>query len=117
MTATVLDFAPLPAFLGGIERTIAADALRRTALLEVNEEITEARANQRLTRYANKTLTTEARNDAYEQLKDAIQRLSCLEMPHPCACHDYAGEDVDGLILDADGDAEDAIQKLLGGRK
>ena len=118
MTA-VVDLAPLPkrpAFLTGIDRTIAKVELRRIAELELNEEITEEQANERLARYTDPDLTDEARNDAWELLKDAVQRLSCYEMPGGCPCHDHADADLETLVLDADRDAHHAIKTLIGPR-
>jgi hypothetical protein len=94
------------------------DAIRHVAHLELNEAITEDEADQRigrLTRF-NHTLTVEDRNATYEILKDALHRLSCLNMPGGCPCHDFNDIDQRNAELDADADAHYAIKKLAGER-
>lgn len=94
------------------------DAIRHVTHLELNERITEAEADQRIARLTrfNHTLTVEARNDTYELLKDALRRLSCLNMPGGCPCHDFSDVGHDNAELDADADAHHAIKKLAGER-
>ena len=100
-------------FTDGDFWTVAYEGCRRVAAMELNEQITEAEADRRITVYA-RDLTTEARNDAYELLKDAVARLSCLHMPGGCPCHDFSGIDVQSAELDADSDAHHAIKTLIG---
>ena len=106
MTATVTMLPRLPR---GIDRTLAYECIRHTATLEINGRITEAEADRRIARHADKTLDTEARNAAYEQLKDALRRQSCLQMPD-------GGRDLDDAELDAERDAHNAIKELVGER-
>lgn len=113
MTATVTLLPRLPR---GIDRTLAWECLRHAATLEINGHITEAEADRRITRHATKTLTVEARNSEYERLKDALQRLSCLQMPGGCPCHDFSDVDPQNAELDADADAHYAIKTLIGER-
>jgi hypothetical protein len=110
MTATITELRPTR----GDRRTVRYEALHETAQQELEETITETEANLRIARWAHAGLTTEARNDAYEQLKDALQRLSCYEMPHRCVCHDYDERALHSLTVDADADAHYAIKRLLG---
>jgi hypothetical protein len=113
MTALATE---LPRFTDGDFWTVAYEGCRRVAEMETNEQITEADADRRITVYARKDLTVEARNDAYEQLKDALARLSCLQMPGGCPCHDWSNVDVQSAELDADSDAHNAIKRLIGER-
>jgi hypothetical protein len=103
MTATVTLLPRLPR---GIDRTAAYECIRHTATLEINGHITPDEADRRIARHADKTLTVEARNEAYEQLKDALRRLSCLQMPG-------GGRDANAELA-ADYDAHNAVKRLAG---
>lgn len=116
MTATT-DEVTTPRFTDNDLRTAAMVILRKVAEWEINEEITPADADQRvqgLLAYRSDALTLEQRNDAYEQLREALKRLDHArsDMWDPI----YDG-DRDMAEFDADDDAENAIQKLVGPRR
>lgn len=110
MTATVTELRPVT----GDRRTVRYEAIRETAQAELEEAITEQVADERIARWT--PLTGEARNDAYELLKDSLRRLSCLRMPGGCSCHDFTDVDVQDAEVGADADAHYAIKRLLGER-
>jgi hypothetical protein len=112
MTATVTELRPVR----GDSRTVRYEAIRRTAQQELEQAITEAVADERITRYAHTALDAETRNDAYELLKDSLARVSCLNMPGGCPCHDFSDVDTQDAEDSADADAHHATKQLLGER-
>lgn len=110
MTATVTELRPVR----GDRRTVRYTTLRDTAQAELEQAITEAQADERVTRAAHPGLTGEARNEAYELLKDSLRRISCPHMPGGCCCHDWADVDPQDAEVSADADAHHAIKRLLG---
>lgn len=113
MTATVTELRPARIHPS---RTVRYEAIRRTAQQELEQAITADVADERITRYAHTGLDTEARNDAYELLKDSLRRLSCLHMPGGCPCHDFSDVDQQDAEVSADADAHHATKQLLGER-
>ena len=108
--------ADIPRFTDNDLRTAAMVIVRRIAEWEINEEITPDDADQRvrgLLAYRGNALTTEARNDAYEQLRSALMRLEYVRSD----MWDPMEGDRDMAEYDADDDAENAIQKLVGPRR
>lgn len=110
MTATATE---LPRFSDSDLYTARFEALRNVAELENREAITPDEANRRVERLTrHRDLTPEAREQAYEQLREAELRLAHIrgDMFDPC------DGDRDSLELDADHDAINAVRKLIGHR-
>ena len=93
---------------------VRSEAIRRVAELENNGKITEAEADRRVERLTRHTpdLDDIARENAYEQLREALKRLAHIRSD----MFDPADGWRDELDLDADYDAICAIKKLAGPR-
>jgi hypothetical protein len=118
MTATLPE-VETPSFTDSQMYTAAENGLRATAEKEINEEITEDQANEDVTWFMARHgihLDDTDRADAWEILKDAVGRLSCLELPHKCHCHDYRDDEIPDLILTADADIIASTRRLIGPR-
>lgn len=115
MTATTSEVTT-PRFTDNDLRTAAMVILRKVATWEINEEITPTDADQRvrgLLAYRGDALTLEQRNAAYEELREAVARLEYVRSDR----WDPMEGDRDMAEYDADDDAENAIQKLVGPRR
>lgn len=117
MTATLpeADAITVPTLPRGIDWTLAFELCRRVALLEINEEITPAEADQRITRHVDQTLTPEVRNHWWEGLKDRLRYLSYLHSDDfdPLA-YEHENRDRVRLIDDTEHDIEYHLRKLVG---
>lgn len=112
MTATVTLLPRLPR---GIAWTASIEAVRNTAMLEINEHITEAEADRRIARHARAELTADERDQAYEDLKDRLRYLSWLHSDDfdPMQYEPQA-RDRERLIDDTEHDIEHHLRRIVG---
>lgn len=109
------DPLALPRFTDADFRTTRAALIRSVAQDEADERITREDSERRITVLtAHRTdLAPAERADAIEQLRSALARLAHVRSD----MWDPAEGDRLTADLDADDDAENAINKLVGGRK
>lgn len=98
----------------GMHRTARLQVVRRVGELQVDEAITPEDAAARIARLTahNTALTAEARNEAHEQLIDALTRLDHIHSD----IWDPAEGDRQHLAELAADDAEQAVLTLVGRR-
>lgn len=117
MTATLpeVDAITVLALPRSIDWTVAFSVCRKTALLELNGEITAQEADRRIAQHADRDHTDEDRNHWYEGLKDRLGYLSYLHSDDfdPLA-YEPEARDQERLIDDTEHDIEYHLRKLIG---
>jgi hypothetical protein len=101
----------LPRFSAADRWLARTDAIRCVAELVVHQRITDNDGHARVTRLT-RALEDETRNDAWEQLTEAVRRLNHIRSD----MWDPAEGWRDDLELAADTDARHALERLAGPR-
>jgi hypothetical protein len=101
----------LPRFSAADLRLARTDAIRYVAELVIHQRITDDDGHARVTRLTG-NLDDETRNDAWEQLTEAVRRLNHIRSD----MFDPAEGWRDDLELQADVDARNALERLAGPR-
>lgn len=112
------NLAPLPPSpTKGLDWAMRMECVRHAAMLELNGHITAPEADRRVARHANRDLTDEDRNQAYEDLKDRLGYLSWLHSDDFDPCQfEPENRDLETLAGNAEDDIEHHLRQLVGPR-